>query len=62
MARRANEAGCCRSLISIVVLTLPHALNPLIERHQRRSTTCSLRAASQTLLAFGEKRFTGRSA
>jgi hypothetical protein len=43
-----------------VVLTLPHALNPLIERHQRRLYNLLFGAASQTLLAFGEERFHGQ--
>jgi hypothetical protein len=43
-----------------VVFTVPHALNPLFERHQRPLYNLLFAAASQTLLSFGEQRFGGR--
>lgn len=39
-----------------VVFTLPHTLNPLIRQNRRRLYTLLFQAASQTLLAFGERR------
>jgi Putative transposase/Transposase zinc-binding domain len=40
-----------------VVFTLPHALNPLIQQNQRALYTLLFKAASQTLLEFGQNRF-----
>lgn len=40
-----------------LVFTLPHALNPLIRQNRRALYTLMFDAASQTLLAFGKKRF-----
>jgi DNA-directed RNA polymerase subunit RPC12/RpoP len=43
-----------------VVFTVPHALNPLCERHPRPLYNLLFAAASQTLLSFGEQRFGGQ--
>lgn len=43
-----------------VVFTLPHALNPLIRQNRRALYGLLFEAASQTLLAFGQKRFGAR--
>jgi hypothetical protein len=40
-----------------LVFTLPHVLNPLIQQNQRALYTLLFRAASQTLLQFGQNRF-----
>jgi hypothetical protein len=40
-----------------LVFTLPHDLNPLIQQNQRALYTLLFKAASQTLLEFGQNRF-----
>ena len=40
-----------------LVFTLPHELNPLIQQNQRALYTLLFRAATQTLLEFGQNRF-----
>ena len=43
-----------------VVFTLPHALNPIVLNNKKVMLTILFKAASKTLLAFGENTFGGK--